>query len=79
MHVLMANSMFKKKDRQVAKASVPHHGTKGGGRTHSPGGEGVGDPNSDDWRKRLSTLYTLWLKVLLCHQLFYYIKNRRAI
>ncbi len=34
----------------LPQASVsPPPGTKGG--THSPAGEGVGGPNSDDWKK----------------------------
>jgi hypothetical protein len=31
----------------------PTSSPKRGWGTHSPGDEGVGDPNTDDWRKRL--------------------------
>ncbi len=32
-------------------------GIKGGGEAHSPAGEGVGKPNSNDWRKGCSLFY----------------------
>ncbi len=39
---------------QSSVASPPPPGTKGEGEAHSPAGEGVGSPNSDDWRKSLA-------------------------
>jgi hypothetical protein len=35
-------------------------GTKGGGETHLPAGEGVGGSNSDDLRKTLTVYYVVW-------------------
>ncbi len=43
---------------KLGPSQCPPHGNKGG--THSPSGEGVRGPNSDDWRKKPSTLSTLW-------------------
>jgi hypothetical protein len=40
---------------------VPSNGTKRG-ETPSPADEGVGSPNSDDWKKKPRTLSTLWSK-----------------
>jgi hypothetical protein len=44
------------------QASVPPEQKGGGGGVHSPAGEGVGESNSDDWKKMLSTLPILWSK-----------------
>jgi hypothetical protein len=41
-------------------ASVPPLGTKGGSRAHLPAMEGRGSPNSNEWRKILALLSTLW-------------------
>ncbi len=49
----------------LPQASVLTHGTVGGGGgTHSPACEGVGCPNSDDWRDSLVPYYVF--SVLLC-------------
>ncbi len=44
-------------------ASVSFPPEPKGGGAHSPAGEGVGSPNSSDWRKSLPLcLLCLWLK-----------------
>jgi hypothetical protein len=38
----------------ASECAPPHHDLGGGGGAHSPEGEGLGDPNSDDLRKGLA-------------------------